>query len=373
MPVPRHPHRRRTPGRFADRLRLCAALIAAFAGLPATAGTGGCEGLAGQRLRWIVPNSPGGGYDAYSRLIQPFLENELRTTILIENRPEAGGLVGAAAIRDAAPDGRTLGIINASGLLAARLDRRTPDPAADFTILARILTNHTVLLTGRDSAITNLRELQQVAARRPVVIGVRDAGSASIFLVPVVAALLDMDYELVTGYVGNTARALAAIRGEVDLLVQTFDSTRRFIAAGELRPLLQVTGAPEGAALGPEHDLLAGVPVLGGDDGVAVQQARRAGRSLELARRQAQALAALIDAGRLVVGPPSLPDGPRSCLESAIGAVLNSPELRSGAARAGVAIEPADAAKARADVLSAAASLAEVMPLVEAAMQRARQ
>jgi tripartite-type tricarboxylate transporter receptor subunit TctC len=373
MPEFRRSCRRPHAEWFTARRLLCAALVAALAGLPAAARAAPCEALAGATLRWIVPNSPGGGYDAYSRLIQPFLEQELRATILIENRPEAGGLVGAAAIRDAAHDGRTLGIINASGLLAASMDGRTPNPATDFTILARILTNHTVVLTGRDSGITNLRVLQEVAARRPVVIGVRDAGSASIFLVPVLAALLDMDYELVTGYVGNTARALAAIRGEVDLLVQTFDSTRRFITAGELRPLLQVTGAAAVAGPGPKLDLLAGVPILGGDDGVAVQQAQRAGRPPEQARRQAQALAALIDAGRLVVAPRSLPEGPRRCLETAIGAVLNSPELRSAATRAQLAIEPADAATARADVVTAARSLAEFRPLVEAAMRRARQ
>lgn len=348
-------------------------LILALASLPAAASPTACEALAGETLRWIVPNTPGGGYDAYSRLLQPFLEKQLRATILVDNRPDAGGIVGAAAIRDAAPDGRTMGIINASGLLAAGLDSSTPNPATDFTILARVLSNHTVVLTGRDSGIDSLDELLRLSAQRPIVIGVRDAGSASIFTVPVIAALLGMDYALVTGYVGNTARALAAIRGEVDLLVQNLDSTQRFIEDGELRPLLQVAGAPSAGGPGPDYRMLAGVPALGGENGVAQQRALLTGRSREQALKQTRALAALIDAGRLVVAPPALPDVLRRCLETAVGAVLSSPELRAAAARAKLSIEPADAAKARTDILTAAEAMAELAPLVKAAMQLARQ
>ncbi len=339
-----------------------------LAAVPAS-GAGDCASLEGGRLRWIVPNSPGGGYDAYVRLLQPFLARELRATIVVENRPEAGGLVAAAMIRDAGADGRTIGIVNASGLLAASLDREAPDPARDFTVLARITTNRTVLLTGRDSGIAGVADLARISAERPLVIGVRDAGSASLIAVPVLAELLGMNYALVTGYVGNNARVLAAIRGEVDLLVQNLDSTRRFIDDGELRPLLLVTRAPAATA----DALLATLPELGGANGVAAQRAQHAGRSEEQAVRKAQALAALIDAGRLVVAPLALPEAPRRCLERALGAALASGELRAAAARARLSLDPADAALARADVQSAAHALAELAPLVRPALQRARE
>lgn len=359
--------------RPARRSLQCVAAILTFVCLPAGAGPARCDTLAGSTLRWIVPNNPGGGYDADARLLQPFVEKELRATIVIENRPEAGGLVGAAAIRDAAPNGRTIGIINASGLLAAGMDQDTPNPIADFTILARLLSNRIVVVTGRDSGIGSLDELLRLSAQRPIVIGVRDAGSASVFVVPVVAALLGIDYELVAGYVGNSARALAAIRGEVDLLVQNLDSVQRFIADGELRPLLQVTGARPGKTSGPNDAMLAGVPTLGGQGGVAQQRALVTGRTREQALKQAQALAALIDAGRVIVAPPAMPDGPRGCLESALGNVLTSPEFRSAAARAKLGVEPADAATARNDIRLASEALVEFSPLVRAAMQRARQ
>jgi tripartite-type tricarboxylate transporter receptor subunit TctC len=229
-----------------------------------------------------------------------------------------------------------------------------------------------VLLTGRESGINSLDQLLRVAGRRPIVIGVRDAGSASIVAVPVIAELLGMDYVLVTGYVGNTARILAVARGEVDLIVQNLDSTRRFIEDGTVRPLLQVTGARAGGDGNPRPHP-AGVPVLGGETGVAQERARLAGRPVEQAVKRADALAALVDAGRLVVAPRALPDHLRRCLEAAVGAVLRSPGLQAAADRTKLHIEPAGAADARADIRAAAEAMADFAPLVRATMQRARQ
>ncbi len=240
----------------------------------APAAPASCAMLSGSTMRLIVPHNPAGGYDAYARLLQPFLEKELHATIVVDNRPGAGGLIGAAAVLDAAPDGRTLGILNAAGLLAARLDQQAPDPATDFTVVARLLSNRTVLVTAQNSGVRSLDDLLRLSARRSIIIGVRDAGSASFFTVPVVASLVGLNYELVTGYDGNAARALAAIRGEVDLLVQNLDSVQRLIADGELRPLLQLAGTRPGARPGPNEALLVNVPVLDGETGVAQRRAK---------------------------------------------------------------------------------------------------
>ena len=60
--------------------------------------TGACPSLAGRRLRWVVPNAAGGGYDTESRLLQPLLSRRLGADIVIDNQAGAGGLVGARAI-----------------------------------------------------------------------------------------------------------------------------------------------------------------------------------------------------------------------------------------------------------------------------------
>jgi tripartite-type tricarboxylate transporter receptor subunit TctC len=329
-----------------------------------------CPGLAGATIRWIVPSRPGGGYDAYSRLLQPFLERDLSARIVIENRPEAGGIVGALAIRDAAPDGRTLGIINASGLLAARAGHagRAPDPAGDFTILASIVSNHVVLFSGRDSGIADVDDLLRGAQARPIVAGVRDAGSSSFYALPIVASLLGFEYQLVTGYVGSAARTLAAMRGEVDVVVGHFDSVQGPVRDGELVPLLQLTAAPMSGA-GSDLDL----PRLAGPDGLARQRAAATGRSPEQAVEEAAALAALVGAGRLVVAPRELPQALAACLDATLGAILDSAELQAAAERAQLGVEPRNGREAQAEVAAGARALLYFDALIRAAVEQARR
>ena len=275
-------------------------------------------------------------------------------------------MVGASAIRDAEPDGRTLGLINASGLIVANAVDvgAAPDPVRDFRILGSVVSNHLVMFTGQGSGITSLPELLQVAQSQAIVAGVRDAGSSSFYAVPVTADLLGFDYELVTGYVGSAARTLALMRGEVDIVFGHFDSVQGQVDAGELVPLLQLTTVP-----GRRVD----VTRLAGPDGAARRYAAAAGRSPDEAADGAAALAAIVGAGRLVVGPRALPEPLANCFESALARVLSSTELALAAERAQLSIDPLDGATARLQVLEAEAEIPRFEALIRAAVEQARR
>lgn len=348
-------------------------LLAALCLLTATtgwaAGNAACAPLEGRTIRWIVPSAPGGGYDAYSRLIQPFLGKALGARIFIENRPEAGGIVAAMTLRDAEADGSTLGLVNASGLLVASLNpqRDLPDPSVDFTILARVVQNRMVLLTGSESGIADFEQLVAVAATRPLVAGVRDTGSASFFAIPLTMDLLAFDYEVVTGYVGSTSRVLAALRGEIDVILQNYDSVSRYIRSGELQPLLSISGPMSyPAADGTRRE----VPALGGRDGLAAQRSEVSGLGRETAEQRAAGLSDVIKAGRLVVAPAALPGDIRNCLESALVDVMSSPGLQEAAAREALELDFAPAAEARGDLGKARSSVTEFVPLLAPAFDR---
>jgi tripartite-type tricarboxylate transporter receptor subunit TctC len=180
----------------------------------------------------------------------------------------------------------------------------------------------------------------------------------------VAADLLGFEYELVTGYVGSAARTLAAMRGEVDVVFGHFDSVESQVEAGELLPLLQLT-----TASGSGVD----VPRLAGAEGEAARRAIAMGRNPEEAATAAAALAAVVGAGRLVVGPPALPEPLAACLESALWRVLTGEELAAAARRAQLGIDPLDAAAARRQVLEAEAALPRFEPLVQAAVEQARR
>jgi tripartite-type tricarboxylate transporter receptor subunit TctC len=332
-----------------------------------------CPELAGQTIRWIVPNRPGGGYDAYSRLLQPFLEQSLDARVRIENRPEAGGLVGAMAIRDAKADGRTLGLVNASGLLAASLleSSSTPDPAVDFTVLGRITRNHVVMFSGRDAGFSTIDDVLAVAADRPLVVAVRDAGSGSLMAVPIMAELLAMDYELVSGYVGSNARTLALIRGEVDIAISHFDSVQGQVRAGELVPLLQLTAMAGGEF--QSGSPYANLPELGGAGGLAERRAALTGLEPVRARQAADDLDAIIGAGRLMVGPRRLPAELSACLQSRIGDIVLSEAFEQAAEQARLGIDYADSAAAEAEILKGRRALERFQTTIRAAIEQVRR
>jgi tripartite-type tricarboxylate transporter receptor subunit TctC len=299
-------------------------------------------------------------------LLQPFLEQKLKAQIRIENRPEAGGVVGAQAIRDAVPDGKTLGLINASGLLAARAikDGLAPDPTADFTILGQVVSNQVVLFTGTASGFRDINDLLATAESRPIVAGVRDAGSTSLYSVPVTAALLGIDYALVSGYVGSAARTLALIRGEVDVILGNFDSLQGQVRAGELIPLLQLTALSDG-----ELD----IPQLGGPEGLARHRAGVTGRTPQQAEQAAGDLAAIVGAGRLVVAPLDLPASLSDCLDTELGRILQSADLLQAADRAQLSIQYQNSASAHQSLMAGARGIDQFRDLISDAIRRARE
>ena len=75
----------------------------------------------GRNIRWIIPYSPGGGYDEYARLLSPYLEKYTGARIDILNLPGAGGMRGANDLYTSPKNGLTIGLINGSALVVNEL------------------------------------------------------------------------------------------------------------------------------------------------------------------------------------------------------------------------------------------------------------
>ena len=341
--------------------------IAYFRGRRRAGSGGACAGLSGQRIRWIVPHGVGGGYDAESRLIEPFLEGHLDAEIVVENVTGAGGLLGARAIAAAAPDGLTLGIIGVPGLLASSLSGTVdaPSPATDFSILGRVSRSAHVWATGRTSPLTTMEHVLAVGADRPLVFAISEVNSANFVSISGSASALGTEVELVAGFAGNREACLAAIRGDVDLVCFNFETIRDLIEAGDLRPLLQVSDEP-----GDPHPAMTGVGVLGGANGWAARRARDRGHDEAAARQQASALVDLVGTGRVVVAPAGLDPATVTCLSRALNEVLTSQQLQTTARRE---LDPAPADVARAEILRAAQEAPRLLPVIQAALKKMRR
>ena len=206
--------------------------------------------------------------------------------------------------------------------------------------------------------------LVAASAARPLVCALNEAGSASLVSMSATAALLGVAVEYVSGFAGTRSACLAAMRGDVDLVCYNFETIRDLLRAGDLRPLLQVSA---NAVAG--DGVLAGVEVLGGTDGYAARHAIRTGQDVEVVRSGADAIAAVIGGGRIVVAPADLPHEVTACLEQVSSEILMSAELRSSTRRA---LDPADAPTARADVERAARLAPGLVPSLRASLARLR-
>src|SRR6187549_1832373 len=122
-----------------------------------------------QPIKIIVTFPPGGSADIVIRALQPLLAEELRQTIVIENRAGAGGNIGIAAVAQAAPDGYTLGIA-AAGVLTVNphLNRAamTFDPQKDLVPVTLLAEIPFVLVASQKSKLGSVADVIAAARAR---------------------------------------------------------------------------------------------------------------------------------------------------------------------------------------------------------------
>ena len=92
-------------------------------------------------IRFVIPAPPGGPSDVLLRLIRPHLQDSLGQTVVLDNRPSSGGMVGMGAVARAAPDGYTLVLATSVMVINPSLFRAsTYDPIRDFAPIAELAT-----------------------------------------------------------------------------------------------------------------------------------------------------------------------------------------------------------------------------------------
>jgi len=177
----------------------------------------------GKIIRYIVPFSPGGGYDTYSRLLAATLEKRLKCTVVVINKPGAGGMVAINSFyQSARKDGLTLAIApeglplaQAIGSVGVRYDSRK------FGWIGSVNQEIRFILVGLDSpykTVDDLKKLKQPKGGVTTVTG--PAGPATIIALEV----LDMkNAKVIAGYPGSTELILAVKRGEVHFTGQSIN------------------------------------------------------------------------------------------------------------------------------------------------------
>ncbi len=114
----------------------------------------------GRAITLVVPIAAGGGMDTIGRAMAEKLQERLKQPVVVENRVGAGGVVGVDYVAKAAPDGRTLLLMDISAVLHRWLHRSVPfDVIADFAPVAQVATTPLLLFAHPSLPATDVKEL----------------------------------------------------------------------------------------------------------------------------------------------------------------------------------------------------------------------
>ena len=131
-------------------------------------------------IRIVVAYSPGGGTDLISRTLARKLTESWGQSVIVDNRPGAGGILGTEIVARAAPDGYTLGTIPSTHAINPSLFKKLPyDPIKDFVMVNMLATSPNILATHPSLPVRNTRELIALAKRRPGELTFASAGVGS--------------------------------------------------------------------------------------------------------------------------------------------------------------------------------------------------
>jgi len=132
-------------------------------------------------VKIVVPSSPGGGTDTFTRLISPSLAGALKQPVIVDNRPGAGGNIGAEAVARAAPDGYTLLVSSTQSLVInPYLYKDLPYNAeTDFVPVAPGVISPVVIGVSSSVPARTLADLVALGKRDPGTLAYGSPGSGS--------------------------------------------------------------------------------------------------------------------------------------------------------------------------------------------------
>ncbi len=224
-----------------------------FAGLTLTVscGVSSAQPYPAKPIRLVIPNAPG-GIDLYARVMTPRLGEDLGQPVIVENRPGAGGIIGAEAVAKSPADGYSL-LFATSGILVTVqfLNKNMPlNTQKDLTPISQVLGIISTLSVDAQSPLMSVADLVTHAKRNP---GKLSFGSSGVGTLPhlngeifKVTAGVDMLHVPLKG----TAQMMTEmVAGRTDIDFSGLGAVRPQATSGKLK-ILAVLGASRFAPIG---------------------------------------------------------------------------------------------------------------------------
>lgn len=259
-------------------------------------------------VRVVVPWPPGGLVDVAARAVAKELQVGTGQPFVIDNKPGAGGVIGADVVAKSPPDGYTLTLTTSALNMSAALGQKLPfDASTDFAPIAAVAYAPSIVVVNPSVNARSIAELVALAKSRPGKLTYASAGTGSPahLSAELFKSLMGLDI-LHVPYKGAPQAIADLMAGRVDLLFANATVALPQIKAGTVRPLA-VTSAQRFAAM-PDLPTMAGAGV----------------RNFEA------------DQWLGVLAPQGTPSAVMGRLRSEIDKALGSDEVRATLARSGM-------------------------------------
>ncbi|HLV28086.1 MAG TPA: tripartite tricarboxylate transporter substrate binding protein [Burkholderiaceae bacterium] len=190
-----------------------------------------------QPIRIIVPYAAGGTTDMLARVVGKHVADNLKTTVIVENKPGANGMLGSSMVAKAPADGYTLGIATPGNHAAnASLYKEVPyDTIKDFTAVSHAVNSPMVLIAHPDLGVKTVKELIDKAKAAPdtIVYASGGTGSSMHLAMEQFAKMADIKMTHVP-YKGSGNSYVDLIAGRVSLLMDIIPQALPRVRAGQL-------------------------------------------------------------------------------------------------------------------------------------------
>ena len=190
-------------------------------------------------IKMIVPFPPAGATDIVGRIVAQKLTERLGQSVVVENRPGAGGSIGSDMVAKAAPDGYTILMATSSThSIGPSLQKLPYDPIKDFAAITHVADIPNVLVVSPKLPVSNVKELVAYAKANPGKLNYASSGVGTI--IHLNAEL----FKMLTGtdivhvpYKGSALSIPDMAAGNVGMLFDSLASVMPHIKAGNVKPL----------------------------------------------------------------------------------------------------------------------------------------
>ena len=264
-------------------------------------------------IKLVVPFGPGGPTDVAARIVSQIVQQKLGQSVVIENRPGAGGAIGTKSAANADPDGYTLliGTSATLGVVPALTKNPGYDPLTSFAPVAKVSDSSTILIVPPSFPAGSVRELVAYAKANPGKLSYASAGpgNQTHLAAELLRARAGIDLVHIP-YKSGAEMVTAVLSEQVQMAFPDVSILLPLIRDGKVRALAVTSGA--------RHPQLPDVPTMG-ESGIADY---------------------VTTFWTGIVAPASTPAPIVDKLNAAINAGLSSPEIRETLAKVGAESRP---------------------------------